>query len=152
MPQYLSPGVYVEEVEAGSRPIEGVGTAVAAFVGLAARGPVDEPILITNWSQFTQIFGSFIEGSYLAPAVYGYLLNGGGAAYVVRIGADGAGAPAAKATLTGAVTMIETSNTNTKTAAARGPALRTPCFPVMGICKPSPIVCPRASASQGFVT
>ena len=39
MPNYLSPGVYVEEVEAGSRPIEGVGTAVAAFVGLAAHGP-----------------------------------------------------------------------------------------------------------------
>ena len=38
MPKYLSPGVYVEEVEAGSRPIEGVGTAVAAFVGFAARG------------------------------------------------------------------------------------------------------------------
>ena len=36
MPQYLSPGVYVEEVDSGSRPIEGVGTAVAAFVGLAA--------------------------------------------------------------------------------------------------------------------
>ena len=39
MPNYLSPGVYVEEVEAGSRPIEGVGTAIAAFVGLAAHGP-----------------------------------------------------------------------------------------------------------------
>jgi Bacteriophage tail sheath protein len=99
VPQYLSPGVYVEEAEAGSRPIEGVGTAVAAFVGLAARGPVDEPVLITNWTQFTQTFGGFIEGSYLAHAVYGYLLNGGGAAYVVRIGADGAGAPAAKAEL-----------------------------------------------------
>ena len=36
MPTYLSPGVYVEEVEAGARPIEGVGTAVAAFVGLAS--------------------------------------------------------------------------------------------------------------------
>ena len=42
MPPYLSPGVYVEEVEAGSRPIEGVGTAVAAFVGLAARGQVEQ--------------------------------------------------------------------------------------------------------------
>ena len=41
MPNYLSPGVYVEEVEAGSRPIEGVGTAVAAFVGLAGRGPCE---------------------------------------------------------------------------------------------------------------
>ena len=88
MPQYLSPGVYVEEVEAGSRPIEGVGTAVAAFVGLAQRGPGNTPVLVTNWSQFTAAFGDFIEGSYLAHAVYGYFLNGGGAAYVVRVGAD----------------------------------------------------------------
>ena len=89
MPQYLSPGVYVEEVPAGSRPIEGVGTAVAAFVGLAARGPTNAPILVTNWSQFVQTFGDFIEGSYLAHAVYGYFLNGGGSCYVVRIGGDG---------------------------------------------------------------
>ena len=41
---YTYPGVYVEEVEAGSRPIEGVGTAVAAFVGLAARGPATAPL------------------------------------------------------------------------------------------------------------
>jgi phage tail sheath protein FI len=98
MPQYLSPGVYVEEVEAGSRPIEGVGTAVAAFVGLAARGPANTPTLVTNWSQFTSTFGEFIEHSYLAHAVYGYFLNGGGAAYVVRVGADGA-MPAAQAEL-----------------------------------------------------
>ncbi len=89
MPNYLSPGVYVEEVEAGSRPIEGVGTAIAAFVGLAARGPANTPTLVTNWSQFTQGFGEFMEGSYLAHAVYGYFLNGGGACYVVRVGADG---------------------------------------------------------------
>ncbi len=89
MPQYLSPGVYVEEVEAGSRPIEGVGTAVAAFVGLAAKGPANAPTLVTNWNQFVQSFGDFIPGSYLAHAVYGYFLNGGGACYVLRIGADG---------------------------------------------------------------
>ena len=89
MPNYLSPGVYVEEVEAGSRPIEGVGTAVAAFVGLAARGPANTPTLVTNWNQFTSTFGEFLESSYLAHAVYGYFLNGGGAAYVVRVGADG---------------------------------------------------------------
>ncbi|TQK44166.1 hypothetical protein FBY35_5654 [Streptomyces sp. SLBN-118] len=87
MPTYLSPGVYVEEMEASSRPIEGVGTAVAAFVGLAAEGPVNVPTLVTNWSQFTQIFGDFTEGSYLAHAVYGYFMNGGGSCYVVRIGA-----------------------------------------------------------------
>ena len=86
MPTYLSPGVYVEEVEAGSRPIEGVGTAVAAFVGFADRGPFDEPTLVTNWTQFTETFGDFVEGFYLAHAVYGYFQNGGGTCYVVRVG------------------------------------------------------------------
>ena len=94
MPTYLSPGVYVEEVEAGSRPIEGVGTAVAAFVGLAEKGDANTPSLITNWSQFTRTFGGFVEGSYLAHAVYGYFMNGGGACYVVRVGANGAAPPA----------------------------------------------------------
>src|SRR5687767_536987 len=94
MPTYLSPGVYIEEVSSGSKPIEGVGTAVAAFVGLAAQGPLNEPTLVTNWTQFTQTFGDFVEGSYLAHSVYGYFLNGGGAAYVVRIGADGDEPPA----------------------------------------------------------
>ncbi len=102
MPTYLSPGVYVEEMEAGSAPIEGVGTAVAAFVGIAEKGPVNEPTLVTNWSQFTQTFGEFIEGSYLAHSVYGYFLNGGGACYVVRIGQNGNGSdvPTAVAELT----------------------------------------------------
>ena len=89
MPQYLSPGVYVEETDSGSRPIEGVGTAVAAFIGLAEKGPTNEPILVTNWAQFTSQFGEFTEGGYLAHAVYGYFLNGGGSGYVVRVGADG---------------------------------------------------------------
>src|SRR5690349_18691332 len=89
MPQYLSPGVYVEEVEAGSRPIEGVGTAVAAFVGMAAKGRFNEPTLVTNWSQFTENFGEFVPGSYLAHSVYGYFNNGGGAAFVVRVGTNG---------------------------------------------------------------
>ncbi|HEX9259953.1 MAG TPA: phage tail sheath family protein [Acidimicrobiales bacterium] len=101
MPTYLSPGVYMEEVSSGSKPIEGVGTAVAAFVGFAEKGPVNEPTLVTNWTQFTQVFGEFIEGSYLAHSVYGYFLNGGGAAYVVRIGAaaDDGAKPVAKGEL-----------------------------------------------------
>ena len=90
MPNYLSPGVYVEEVEAGSRPIEGVGTAVAAFVGFSEAGPFNQPTLVSNWSQFTSTFGDFIEGAYLAHAVYGYFANGGGTAYIVRVGQDGA--------------------------------------------------------------
>jgi phage tail sheath protein FI len=96
MPNYLSPGVYIEEVQAASRPIEGVGTAVAAFVGLAQRGPANTPVMVTNWSQFVATFGDFMEGSYLAHSVYGFFLNGGTTAYIVRIGADGADAPTAR--------------------------------------------------------
>lgn len=89
MPTYLSPGVYVQEVESGTRPIEGVGTAVGAFVGLAAKGPLDQPTLVSNWTQFSDTFGDFVPGSYLAHSVYGYFLNGGGNCYVVRIGPNG---------------------------------------------------------------
>jgi len=102
MPTYLSPGVYVQEVSSGSKPIEGVGTAVAAFVGLAEKGPANTPTLVTNWTQFSQVFGDFVEGSFLAHAVYGYFLNGGGSAYVVRVGSDGdSPAPSARAELAG---------------------------------------------------
>ena len=76
MPTYLSPGVYVEELEAGSRPIEGVGTAVAAFVGLAERGPFNTPTLVTNWSQYVQNFGDMVEGTYLGLSVFAYFQNG----------------------------------------------------------------------------
>ncbi|MGW8953862.1 phage tail sheath subtilisin-like domain-containing protein [Streptomyces sp. NPDC055709] len=86
MATYLSPGVFVEESAGGSRPVEGVGTAVAAFVGFAEQGPLNEPVRVTNWGQFTKTFGEFIEGSYLAHSVYGFFTNGGGTCYVVRVG------------------------------------------------------------------
>ncbi len=89
---YLSPGVYMEEVSSGSRPIEAVGTAVAAFVGFAETGPMNEPVLVTNWTQFKTTFGDFVDGYYLAHSVYGYFLNGGGVAYVVRVGGSSASA------------------------------------------------------------
>ncbi|MEU5254689.1 phage tail sheath family protein [Streptomyces longwoodensis] len=92
MPSYLSPGVYVEEVASGSRPIEGVGTSVAAFVGLAPTGPLNEPTLVTNWTQYIAFFGDFTDGYYLAHSVYGFFNNGGSAAYVVRVGGVPAGA------------------------------------------------------------
>ncbi|HEX5859730.1 MAG TPA: phage tail sheath subtilisin-like domain-containing protein [Microbacterium sp.] len=88
MPTYLSPGVYIQELDAATRPIEGVGTAVAAFVGFAPRGPKNSPTLVTNWTQYVDQFGDIETGSYLALAVYGYFLNGGGRCYIVRIGAE----------------------------------------------------------------
>lgn len=84
MPQYLSPGVYVEEVDRGSKPIEGVSTAVAAFVGFTEKGP-RTPMLITNWDQYRATFGGFIEGAYTPTSVYGYFNNGGSRAYVMRV-------------------------------------------------------------------
>jgi phage tail sheath protein FI len=84
-PEYLSPGVYVEEVDRGSKPIEGAGTAVAAFVGFAERGPVNQPTFIPNWTEFVSTFGGFVKGGYLAPTVYGYFQNGGGRCYVTRL-------------------------------------------------------------------
>ncbi|MER5517687.1 phage tail sheath subtilisin-like domain-containing protein [Streptomyces sp. NPDC048254] len=95
MPSYLSPGVYVEEVASGSRPIEGVGTSVAAFVGLAPTGPLNEPTLVTNWTQYVASFGEFTDGYYLAHSVYGFFNNGGTAAYVVRVGGTREGADTA---------------------------------------------------------
>lgn len=86
MPTYLSPGVYVEEIDSGSRPIQGVGTAVAAFVGFAAKGPINEPTLVTNWTQFTNVFGGPIENACLARSVFAFFQNGGGKAYIVAIG------------------------------------------------------------------
>ncbi len=94
MPEYLSPGVYVEEVDSGPRPIEGAGTATAAFVGFAPAGPANRPVLVTNWTQYVDSFGSLeeggrrnphLDGAYLSHAVYGYFLNGGGRCYVTRI-------------------------------------------------------------------
>jgi hypothetical protein len=98
MPSYLSPGVYMEEVSAGPKPIEAVGTSTAAFVGFTQKGPANKPTLITSWPQYTRTFGEFVEGAYLPLAVFNYFLNGGGNCYVVRIGANGADeAPAAEA-------------------------------------------------------
>ena len=98
MPEYLSPGVYVQEVNTGPRPIEGVGTACAAFVGCAPGGPINSPVLVTNWTQYANVFSGldpadpgssrpapYMRGFFLSHAVYGYFLNGGGRCYVVRV-------------------------------------------------------------------
>ncbi len=106
MPTYLTPGVYVEEVSSGNKPIEGVATAVAAFVGLLPGGPINRPMRISNWTQFSNIYtdpqhpenGPFMEGSYTAHAVYGYFQNGGSIAWIIRVGSE-RGAPAAQAAL-----------------------------------------------------
>lgn len=101
MPNYLTPGVYVEEIPSANKPIEAVGTAVAAFVGLAPGGPLNEPMRISNWTQFARLYsdpinpddGPFMPGAYLAHAVYGYFNNGGSLAWIVRVGEEPADEP-----------------------------------------------------------
>ncbi len=89
MPTYLTPGIYVEEVSTGSRPIEAVGTSTAAFIGVAPNpdARLHEAFGINNWSQFIKEYSN--EGASstpLAQAVYGFFQNGGGRCYIVNIG------------------------------------------------------------------
>src|SRR5579884_887675 len=86
---YLSPGVYVEEVDRGSKPIEAVGTNTVGFLGESRKGPEHEAVLVTNWSQFVKAFGDFKDSACLAHAVYGFFVNGGSRCYVVNVGATG---------------------------------------------------------------
>lgn len=93
---YFAPGVYVEEVDRGNRPIEGVSLSVAGFIGFTedVRGDAQlfTPMMVTNWDQYLEYFGK--QGSdgftdfnaYLPFAVYGWFLNGGGRCWVVSIG------------------------------------------------------------------
>lgn len=100
---YFAPGVYVEEVDRGSRPIEGVPTAVGGFLGFTedVRGGAEmfKPMLVTSWNQYLQYFGrpnsdGFTDfGAYLPFTVYGWFLNGGGRCWVTSIGTRLPGTP-----------------------------------------------------------
>jgi phage tail sheath protein FI len=90
MPQYLTPGVYIEEIERGPRPIEGVPTNTAAFLGEAERGPL-WPRLVTSYNDYLRWFGSvFAPDKYLPHASAGFFTNGGSRLYVCRIVGDAA--------------------------------------------------------------
>jgi len=88
--EYLRPGVFVEEIPSGAFPIEGVGTSTGGFVGIATRGGLNTPKLVTNWSQFVKHFGEYRRDSYLAYAVYGFFLNKGSRCFIVRVASSSA--------------------------------------------------------------
>ncbi|WP_332739598.1 phage tail sheath family protein [Hydrogenophaga sp.] len=111
MPEYLAPGVYVEETSFRAKSIEGVGTSTTAFVGPTRKGPyrVDDdspesPELLTSFGDFERIYGGFADLSlgtgvpgtnYLAHAVRAFFNEGGSRLYVSRVvGADAAVAAA----------------------------------------------------------
>ena len=94
MAEYLHPGVYTEEKSSGVKPIEGVGTSTAAFIGVTAKGVPNKATFITSWSQFVRNFGYLIPGSYLPYAVQQFYANGGKRCYVVRVLSDASSAAA----------------------------------------------------------
>ncbi|BAZ37703.1 tail sheath protein [Calothrix sp. NIES-4101] len=79
------PGVYIEEIPSGVRTITGVATSITAFIGRAARGPVDEPITINSYSDFERIFGGLWVDSSLGYAVRDFYRNGGSQAIIIRL-------------------------------------------------------------------
>lgn len=85
MPEYSSPGVYVEEVAANARSIVGTPTAITAFVGRARRGPVNQPVEVTSFGGFERRFGRLWVHSTLGFAVRDFFENGGDRAIVVRL-------------------------------------------------------------------
>jgi len=92
VPEYLAPGVYVEETSFRSKSLEGVGTSTTAFAGLTRRGPVGgTPEILTSFPDFERIYGGVdnLSGlsdpvNYLAHSVRAYFDNGGSRLYVSR--------------------------------------------------------------------
>jgi phage tail sheath protein FI len=95
MAQLSYPGVYVEEVPSGVRPIAAASTSIAAFIGVAERGPVGEAVKVFNFTEYQNRYGGFLSGSFLSHAVYQFFNNGGTQCYIVRV----AGANAATANI-----------------------------------------------------
>jgi phage tail sheath protein FI len=90
MPEYLRPGVFIEEIERGPRPIEGVPTSTAAFVGETERGPL-RPRLVTSYNDYKRWYGTvFAPERYMPTAAAGFFENGGKRLYVARVVGDGA--------------------------------------------------------------
>lgn len=79
------PGVYIEEIKSGVHTITGVATSITAFLGRAARGPVNEAVTINSYADFERIFGGLWEHSTLGFAVRDFYLNGGSQAIIVRL-------------------------------------------------------------------
>jgi len=82
------PGVYVEEVSSGIRPIQAAGTSTAAFIGIAEKGSLNEAVKIFNFTEYQNLYGGFLNSSFLSHSVYQFFNNGGSQCYIIRVGAN----------------------------------------------------------------
>ncbi|WP_068827060.1 phage tail sheath family protein [Pseudomonas sp. BMS12] len=86
MPANLSyPGVYIEEVPSGVRSITGVATSITAFVGRALRGPVNDPVRVQSFAEYSRLFGGLWQPSTLSYAALQFFQHGGSDALIVRV-------------------------------------------------------------------
>ena len=92
MPNYATPGVYFEPVDQAPAGIAAIGTDIAAFLGIAERGPLHRPTPVNSWKEFQSTFGNFLPNAYLAYAAKAFFDNGGQKLYGVRVAAPVAGA------------------------------------------------------------
>jgi phage tail sheath protein FI len=113
--ELLHPGVYVQEVSSGVRPIEGASTSTAAFIGPAEKGPLDRAYMVTSFTEFQTVYGGFQKDSWLAQSALQFFNNGGKRLYIARI---------ARNATTAAVTILDRQGspapTLTVTAASPG--------------------------------
>src|SRR4051812_14687925 len=79
------PGVYVQEVSSGVRPITGVSTSIALFIGVSTKGPLNKPVRCVNYTAFKNKFGEDTIQGRLAQYVKLFFLNGGSDCWVMRI-------------------------------------------------------------------
>src|SRR5215472_12571806 len=95
MVELLHPGVYVQEIPSAVRPIQGVSTSTAAFIGAADKGPIPgtilpngrmaQPVLVTSFTDYQRQFGGFRRDSFLSYAAQAFFMNGGQRLYIVRV-------------------------------------------------------------------
>ena len=84
MPSYLSPGIYPREIDF-SFYVKQISTSACAMVGVAERGPINEPVLVTSWEQYLKNFGGYLAAGYLTYAARAFFDNGGSVLWVTRI-------------------------------------------------------------------
>jgi hypothetical protein len=129
MPSYLHPGVYVEEIPSGAKPIEGVSTSVAALVGYTTEGPIGEATLVHSWDEFKAAFGQIhSDTDHLGLAAFNFFLNGGRDAYVARLAQNAVAStlPALKmlGRAGGSAAAINVLGVSARSAGAWGDSLR----------------------------
>jgi phage tail sheath protein FI len=142
MPEFLAPGVYVQEFPASAHPIAAVATSIAVFIDHFAAGPIGQPQQVTSFGDFERLFGGLAESSEAGFAIRQFFDNGGATAWIIGVNPDSgtwdpAGSPQAAAQ---ALIGDATANTGLSALAA------VDLFNIL--CVPATILLPDAQAAQ----